>query len=75
MFHLCNKEGRGLSFEISVLDRMSASVIRGEGISIARKIVGGTTFALIGEDPGKLSPRIKNHKSSGSGEKNTRSLH
>lgn len=48
---------------------MSASVIRGEGISIARKIVGGTTFALIGEDPGKLSPRIKNHKSSGSGEK------
>lgn len=54
---------------------MSASVIRGEEISIARKIVGGTTFASIGEDPGKLSPRIKNHKSSGSGEKNTRSLH
>lgn len=30
---------RELSFEISVLDRMTGSVVRGEGISTARKIV------------------------------------
>lgn len=31
--------GGELSFEISVLDRMTGSVVRGEGISTARKIV------------------------------------